>query len=167
MAKREKVSHARLLSMLVYDPLTGVFTWRVSRGGCTSGDVVGGCPNEDGYLLVKLDGRVYKAHRLAFFYMTGEWPANDIDHWDRNPANNRWTNLRPATRSQNAANGPRRINNTSGFKGVSLHKRLGKFRADIAIGGKKIYLGLFDDPAEAHAAYCAKAAELYGAFARG
>jgi hypothetical protein len=88
-----------------------------------------------------------------------------IDHRDGNRANNRWSNLRLATQSENSANRHRHINNTSGFKGVSLCK-WGKWRACIEKNGRKIHLGMYDTPQAAHAAYVAAARKLFGEFAR-
>lgn len=96
--------------------------------------------------------------------MTGDWPPDDVDHRDLNKANNKWTNLRLATRSQNVANGARRTDNRSGFKGVT--RRGNKWEARIRAGGLLHYLGLFETTEAAHEAYCAAAAKLHGEFAR-
>ena len=90
----------------------------------------------------------------------------DVDHRDGNGLDNRRSNLRLATDGQNARNVARRSDNTSGFKGVSLHKSTGRWAATIASGGPQRHLGLFDSREEAHAAYCEAALRLHGEFAR-
>ena len=102
---------------------------------------------------------------VAWLYMTGRWCRPEIDHRDGDATNNRWANLRRASRSQNAAKRGRPRNNSSGFKGVSLCES-GKWRAKIRKGGRCLYLGRFATPQEAHAAYAAAARKLFGEFAR-
>jgi hypothetical protein len=110
---------------------------------------------------IGLDGRQYLAHRLAFFYMTGEWPPHQIDHIDRDPANNRWPNLRPATQGQNNVNKvakrtcdlPRGVTpNGSGYAA-----RIKKNRVSY-------HLGTFRTPQEAHQAYLDAATKIHGEF---
>jgi hypothetical protein len=96
--------------------------------------------------------------------MIGRW-AKEIDHIDRNRLNNIWSNLRECTSSENKANRTKQSNNTSGYKGVSWHKRANKFRAKIQFQKKPIHIGLFTSAEEAAAAYNTKAKELYGEFA--
>lgn len=160
-----KLTAERLRELLHYNPETGVFTWlearRCGRTGKNAGTLK---PN--GYVEIEIEQRSYKAHRLAFLYMTGEWPDADVDHKNRRRADNRWTELRPASRAENLANsGPRR-NNTSGFKGVSKRADTGRWRAQFRVGGKSVALGSFDTPEEAHQAYMAAAREHFGEFAR-
>jgi hypothetical protein len=163
------LTQARLRELLTYDPATGIFTRCVGRGGVRAGSVAG-CVWEKGangpYLRISIDGRQYSAHRLAFLWITGEFPPDDVDHIDGDGLNNRLGNLRAATRTQNLANRRRHKNNTSGFKGVSFHKRERRFRAKIQVGGKTQNLGSFDTAESAHAAYCAAAEKTHGAFAR-
>jgi hypothetical protein len=144
----------RLRELLHYEPGTGVFTWRVSRGSCRIGD------------KVRIDRGLYYAHRLAWLYMTGEWPAHQIDHINGVPGDDRWANLRPATNAQNNANGSRRVTNKSGFKGVWWHKQCRKWVAAIMVNGRSRHLGLFNCPAAAHAAYVEAANKHFGEFAR-
>lgn len=146
------IDHARLLQVLKYDPETGIFTWlekisiKVVVGRAAGGTNVGG------YTVISLFGQFYYAHRLAWFYMTGEWPKQ-IDHADGDRSNNRFANLRRATHIQNILNAKMAKNNTSGFKGVSWHKGAGKWMVQTYIDGVKIYLGLYEDPAEGYRAY--------------
>jgi len=115
---------------------------------------------------IRINKRHHLAHRLAWLYITGEWPPMDLDHADLDPLNNRWRNLRLATRSQNIANGHCRANNKMGVKGVSFHKETGMYGARIRVTGVQRSLGHFKAAEEAHAAYCVAAAKAFGEFAR-
>jgi len=156
----------RLQELLHYDPATGVFTrseaalkrYRTKRPLGTIDD--------KGYLRIKIDGRSYRAQRLAWLWMTGAWPVADIDHRDLNRANNCWENLREATDSQNKANMRARSDNKSGFKGVSWDKAKQKWIAQIEHYGKGIKLGRFDCRAAAHFAYIIAADKYFGEFSR-
>ncbi|OWZ90449.1 hypothetical protein B9J07_28095 [Sinorhizobium sp. LM21] len=158
-----KITHERLLELLSYDPLTGIFTRRIGVRGHEAGSVVGTV--KDGYVCITLDKKFYLAHRLAWFYMTGSWPLRQIDHKDRDRSNNRWLNLRLATNQQNTVNRDLNSNNTSGSKGVSYDKARGKWRAQISIGGSRTLIGRFDLKSVAEAAYRAEALKHFGEFA--
>ena len=162
------VTQARLKEMLSYDPLTGVFLWRVDRGGKKAGETAG-CKKRT-YIAISVDGCIYRAHHLAWFYMTGEWPDPFVDHRDLNKHNNAWVNLREATKSQNQANIGLIKSNVSGFKGVSRYRAgeaYGKsWQASISKDGKSRHLGHFATKEEAHAAYVVAAQNLFGEFAR-
>lgn len=106
------------MSLCLYDPENGIFTWRIARRKCRPGDVVG-TTEPRGYQVAKLDYRIYYLHRLAWLYMTGEWPEDGVDHIDRNKSNNRWGNLRKATAKENAENTGLKKSNRSGVTGVS------------------------------------------------
>lgn len=106
-----------------------------------------------------------KAHRLAWFFMTGEWPILDIDHINGDRSDNRWSNLRLANDSQNGANKRRYKNNKSGFKGVIWDARHKRFKAQLKKDGKVLNLGRYHTAEEAHEAYCKAAATLHGDFA--
>jgi hypothetical protein len=147
----------RLRELLDYDPETGIFTSRPRPLGRLN----------KGYRHIQIEGRDYSAHRLAWFYVYGEWPPGQLDHKDTHRDHNWIDNLRPATTSQNLANRRRYRNNASGLKGVSWHKSRKKWRAVIAKNGKYIHLGLFDTAETAHAAYLKKARELFGEYANG
>lgn len=120
---------------------------------------------EWGYRKIEVDGRAYLAHRLAWLYMTGEWPEGEVDHKDCDPANNEWGNLRLATRGQNAQNSSLRADNTSGVKGVSKHPQYDKWVARVGKDGKKHYLGVFPTKEGAEAAAKAFRQALHGEFA--
>jgi hypothetical protein len=130
---------------LSYDPDTGVFTRKDT--GRVAGDQM-----KSGYWRISVKGRRYSAHRLAWLYMMDKWPNHHVDHIDGDKINNRFNNLRDVSRAQNLHNvGQPNCNNTSGFRGVSLHQ--GKWRAQIMLNRKHIKIGCFDTPEEAHAAY--------------
>lgn len=157
------ITEGRLKEVLSYDPDTGLFVWLVTRRGLKAGSIAGGL-RPDGYVRICVDGRLYYAHRLAFLFMEGRWPAHVIDHANGNPSDNRWANLRAATQSQNLANAAKQ--DLHRYKGTSFQKEKGKWRATIQVNRKQRSLGLFDSELEAHKAYC-DAAELYfGEFAR-
>jgi hypothetical protein len=155
----------RVRELLHYDPDTGVFTWRVHRGGLAKAGTVAGTPNGDGYRRLSIDGRPFRVHQVAWLYMFGELPAL-IDHIDGDPGNNSIANLRLATMSDNIANSKRRANNQSGYKGVTRHSS-GRWRASITKDGKRHYLGLHSSAEAAHTAYVAAARAMFGDFARG
>lgn len=114
-----------------------------------------------------IDGVFYGAHILVWLITTGEWPPIGIDHRDLDGLNNRWSNLRLATKSQNGQNTRRRADNTSGFKGVAWDAGRGKWRADIRVpNGPRKHLGMFEDPAVGHAAYVQAAKMLFGEYGR-
>ena len=160
-----KLTHARLTQLLHYDPETGVFTRKTAVGGRKIGEI-SGCKNTNGYIEIGIDRHLYKAHRVAWFYMTGEWPRRFIDHINGVKDDNRFANLRTATNSENTRNSRMRNDNTSGLKGVTFHKASGKWCAQIMKHGKQNHLGLFDTSEDAYSAYCAASKELHGEFAR-
>jgi hypothetical protein len=144
---------ARLRELLSYDSDAGLFTRLVSgRGrGSVAGNIAG-CKNTHGYIRIGIAGRIYMAHRLAWFYTHGVWPAGDIDHINGEKSDNRLSNLRDVSTSVNMQNQraaqPR---NASGFLGVTRHGS--RFEASIKINGVNRYLGSYGSPQEAHAAY--------------
>ncbi len=157
----------RLKELLDYDPETGLFTRKTGRGGRPPGSLMGCKPKGDfGYVLVGIDRRVYLAHDVAFVFMTGVWPSEDVDHVNTVKDDNRWCNLRAATRSQNNANSHLRKDNTSGLKGVSFNKERQRWVAQIGISGRQTNLGRSETPEAAYAAYAAAAQRQFGDFAR-
>lgn len=143
----------RLRRVLEYLPNTGEFRRiEVHRKHPQYFGKVTGWLTSSGYQSIQVDGCKFMAHRLAFLYMTGRWPPEDIDHIDGDRSNNRWANLRPTSRAVNLQNQRRaRSNNIAGFLGVKLHRK--RFQARIRVNKKEIYLGVFDTPEQAHAAY--------------
>lgn len=160
-----------LRSILKYEPASGEFRWkwRADHSVQTNGRFAGkltGAGSTTRYGVIRIDDVLYRTHRLAWLYMTGEWPSHDIDHRDLDRSNNRWSNLRLATKSTNGANRKRQKNNQSGYKGVFWSTAASKWTAQIAVKGRSKHLGLFADPESAHAAYAAAAKEHFGEFAR-
>ena len=151
-----------LRSVLHYEPETGIFTRKVRTANSVKvGDIAGG-PDSDGYLRIKVQSRKYQAHRLAWLYVYGVWPKDQLDHVNRVRTDNRISNLREATVKQNNQNKSKSSNNTSGHSGVSWYKRDSKWQAQITHNQKQIHLGYFNILEEAVAAR--KAAEkLYWA----
>jgi hypothetical protein len=149
------LTQERLKELLTYDPETGVFVWvtRPSKS-IKVGDVAGSF-RPDGYRQIQIDGAQFRAHRLAWLYMTGTFPPDQIDHIDRNPTNNQFTNLRAVTGSENQHNSGKPKDNTSGYRGVSYDKRDKKWRASIRLNNVLKNLGYFPTPEEASVAYLA------------
>lgn len=160
---KAELTAERVRSLLTYDPATGVFTWRVTRTFTARAGSVAGRRRPDGRWELKIEGRWHQAHRVAWLWVTGQWPAGEIDHRSTDHTDNRWSNLREATTAQNGKN-VGRIRSSSGFKGVTLHKS-GKYQASIKSDGRAKYLGLFDDPQAAADAYDAACLVLHGEFA--
>ncbi len=154
----------RLRELLHYNPRTGVFKWRVDGYRKTKAGDVAGCFSH-GYWQIGIQYRGYRAHRLAWLYMTGEWPPAQIDHKDRDRANNKWTNLRLATNVQNARNTLLRSHNTSGVTGVSWREDKQRWRARIHVEGREHVLGSFMTRREATIARRAAEKKHFGTFA--
>lgn len=170
--KRERVvpTQARVRELLRYDPDTGSLTWRCNRGNKPVAGLPAGRRQGGGYIQITIDHFGYMAHRVAWLYMTGNWPGTDwrrdgIDHIDGDRTNNRWSNLRLATRSQNTANTPVRSYSRSGVKGVQLRCD-GGFRARVRLKGAVILDKTFASLDEAAAAYDAHARRTFGEFQR-
>lgn len=161
--KQSKMSHARLCELLFYDEDDGAFYWRVSRR-CVRAGAVAGRQHGNGYRYIKIDGLHFMEHRLAWFYIKGEWPPELIDHRDRTKNRNLVENFREASYSQNQFNRSLNKNNKSGIKGVSWCSTRQKWRATISAYGKSKTIGFFDDPKLAGEAYSQWAAKLHGSF---
>ena len=151
---------------LAYDPETGVFSWRESRRGVRPG-VCGRVSKAHGYHDICVDFRLYRAHRLAFLLMAGDLPPPDfdVDHINGNKTDNRWTNLRLATRSQNSINAKPRAHSASPAHGVTWDATRQKWRAQIRVDGRKVNLGRYAELSEAQRAYTSASARYHGAFA--
>ena len=150
--KTKDLSYERLHELLSYDPESGIFIWVKNagrHGRIKAGSVAGNISKGHGYEQINMFGVLFKSHRLAWLYMTGEWPNHEIDHINRKRADNRWVNLREATRQENLKNKEQYTNNTSGFAGVSWRNDCKKWWARIGIGGKRISLGCFEQKEDA------------------
>jgi hypothetical protein len=155
---------AELRRDLHYCDITGTFTW-IRIGSRVKPGKIAGTLLADGYCAIRWRGKRYGAHRLAWLYVYGEWPREQIDHIDGVRANNRGGNLREATQSQNQGNTRIRKDNTSGIKGVCWSKAARKWLACIQVNGKFKHLGLFITAEEASAAYRKAANAAFGEFA--
>lgn len=156
----------RLRQALDYSPETGFFCWR-ERLSCRIriGDVAG-CIASDGYVRIRIDGVSYLGHRLAWLYVQGQWPAEQIDHVNGIKSDNRLRNLRPCSCIENAHNAPCHADNGVGLKGVTIERRTGRFFARICVNRRTIHLGTFSTTKEAAQAYDTAARHLHGEFAR-
>lgn len=139
------LTQERLKELLSYDPKTGVFVRRRANGTAKAGDIAGTQMNT-GYVTISVDGKgQFLAHRLAWFYVTGEWPENHTDHVNGCKSDNRFSNIRKATAQENSSNTGPQVNNTSGVKGVYWSTIRRKWIAQIGHNRKVINLGGFDD----------------------
>lgn len=158
------ITHEQLCALVKYDLETGLFYWLVNGRNFKAGDQAGHYNPANGYVRIAFKKDSYYAHQLAVFYVTGEWPKEEVDHDDLDGQNNSWENLRPATHTENCWNSSPRSHNSTGYKGV--HKRKRDFVARITANGKIKHIGSFSDPIEAAHAYDAQAIKLHGQFAR-
>lgn len=147
-AEAQEVTAELVRELLSYDAGTGVFTWLVQRGRQRAG-MLAGAFREDGYLQIGISGSIYYGHRLAWLYAHGRWPADQIDHIDGNPKNNRLANLRECNTAENSQNLGLRKNNTSGATGVYWDSARSKWKAQIRQDGHIKALGRFDSFEEA------------------
>jgi hypothetical protein len=154
-----------LKSLLRYEPRSGQFFWLVDKGRVGAGDKAG-TTSRRGYVDIKIDGRSYLAHRLAWLYMTGEFPIHEIDHINGNPSNNRWTNLREGTHSQ--VTRPHRTykSNISGHSGVHWRKDADKYRVRITVNNQRISIGHYSDFKEACGARAKAEKQYFATFRR-
>jgi len=136
------IKQDELKGVLKYDKTTGLFKWWT---GAAAGYF------DSGYMQINIGNRNYKCHRLAWFYEYGEWPEQ-IDHINHERSDNRLSNLRNVTHSENMKNKSKYKCNKSGVTGVCYHKRTGKWQARINLNGKEVYLGLFKTIKEASSA---------------
>ena len=138
---------------LDFNQETGVFTWKNDgTRGVKAGDIAGS-KMKSGYVMLSVKGKKLLAHRIAWLFVHGEFPEGNIDHINRNKSDNRIANLRPATYEQNAQNRLKNIKNTSGYKGVTWHKRDERWQAAITVKGKVLHLGYYkvlDDASKAY-----------------
>ncbi|WP_417625169.1 HNH endonuclease signature motif containing protein [Paremcibacter congregatus] len=160
-----EVTQKHLKEIMNYNKSTGDFVWLKSRGRISKGQKAG-CVGDKGYLLIRVDGALHRAHRLAWLFVTGKMPDRQIDHINGDKLDNRWGNLREADNGRNSANASVHSSNTSGYKGVSWRPDLGKYHAYGNKDGKRITLGFFSKAKDAAKAYDAHAKMEYGKFAR-
>lgn len=158
------ISVERLREMLNYDPQTGIFTWKIRPSPAAAAGDKAGCFDR-GYIRIKVKGKLYNAHRLAWFYCYGINPIN-IDHINRDSTDNRIDNLREASQSQNRANSRNRKTKTkSGLKGVYYQKHTSLWFASMGSAGVYKYLGSWKDKKDAAIAYDEALVREFGEFA--
>jgi hypothetical protein len=143
----------QLRATLDYNPTTGLFVWKVRPSKAVKiGDVAGCVQKKIGYTTIGIAKRIYKAHRLAWLYVHGDWPAGLIDHVNGNKSDNRIDNLRVVLADGNSQNVRKpNIRNKSGFMGVIWFQN--KWRASLSVNGKSKWLGDYSTPEEAHQVY--------------
>lgn len=142
------LTQERLKQLLSYDPETGLFVRLCGRGSSKAGSVVAR-RNRDGYCRIYIEGREYLCHRLAFLYMTGSLPSQEVDHLNHVRDDNRWANLRQASHKQNCKNKGRYANSSKIYPGVAWSERAKKWIATIWSDGKQTHIGTFTGPDEA------------------
>lgn len=160
-----ELSHQKLLEYLIYYPLLGLWEWRNpsimnKRPRTTVGTI-----SVYGYRIITINGTKYRSGRLAWFYMTGEWPTQEIDHDDRDKINDKWDNLRDLFRSENALNRDLQSNNTTGVRGVYWSEERQKWVVQVKKDGINYSGGRFDSLSEAIVVRDSVALELHGDFA--
>ena len=163
-ARELELTQERLKELLDYDPLTGIFSSRAPRVGRPKSNKTKslGCCNKHGYQVIGVGGKRYSAHRLAWLFVYGRWPSCQIDHRNMDRCDNRLSNLREATPSENAAHGKARRGKA--FKGAYRLRNI--WRSAITKNGKQFHLGVFDTEKEAHSAYISAARQMHGEFAK-
>lgn len=142
--KQSNLTQAELMEHLSYDPESGIFTRKKYRSHKAKVGDVAGWSDTKGYVRIEINHVPYAAHRLAWLYVYGRFPECQIDHIDRNPANNRISNLRTVSNGENQQNIGLKSNNKSGVVGVHWNRECAKWRATIKTDGKLKYLGIFD-----------------------
>lgn len=155
----------RLRELVVYNPLTGEFTSRFSRGGVLAGSVLGNINKILGYVIITIDRKKYYGHRLVWLYVYGEWPPDEIDHENLNKSDNRFFNIRESSSLQNKANRSVRKDNSLGVKGVHQTSS-GSFRVCIISRGAPYHRKCYKTLDAAKAAFREKYTELYGPYGR-
>lgn len=162
------LTQERLKELLDYNPDTGIFSYIKSRGNQMIPGDTAGYVHEGGYVVLIIDGKKYRAHRLAFLYMDGDCLDGniDVDHINRIRNDNRWLNLRKASRVENRRNSKINKNNTSGFKGVRWRKRKngGTWEASLKNCGNTFIIGCFKSKNDAALAVKALREKLHGEF---
>jgi hypothetical protein len=141
---KEKLTQERLKEFLHYDPITGILIRKVTTSRRAKAGDIAGCKSKAGYIEIRVDGKLYRAHRLAWLYEKGYFPEYGLDHKDRIKHHNWILNLRELSQQCNVRNTGNRKNNTSSVKGVYWFKRDKKWRAMIGINQKIKHLGLYN-----------------------
>jgi hypothetical protein len=160
----ELLAMEKVKELLSYDPETGIFVWKSTVASHVKKGKPAGSISDQGYRTIMIGGRNYRAHRLAWLFVYGEWPDFEIDHINRDRLDNRIENLRLAGRKENMRNTKRRTDNTSGVKGVYWSRQRNKWIAQIHVAGKHIHLGVYTCKEKARKAYEIAAENIHGEF---
>ena len=150
----------RLREIVDYDPETGILRWKKRNGNIV------GSRHSQGYRETRIEGHRCYVHRIIWQYVYGSTPKNQIDHINGDRSDNRLCNLREATQQQNSGNMKIRSNNKTGIKGVCKSRKGNKWLAYIHLNYKTRYLGTFNNPERAHAAYLNAASKAFSEFVR-
>lgn len=136
------LSQTQLKEKLSYNQDIGKFTWKITQRGTRKGSIAGSV-NDQGYVIIRLNKIAYRAHRLVWLYVTGEFPKYEIDHINGDRSDNRFTNLRDVPRKENKKNVGKYITNSSGVNGVRWYTPLKKWHVQIQHNNLKIHVGYF------------------------
>lgn len=158
------ITQERLKELLDYDPKTGIFTWVVKPSYSVPAGSAAGTDTGKGYIRIRIEGSNYFAHRLAFIAMGVDDPPEEIDHINGTPSDNRWPNLRPATRSENGRNRRKRPNTASGVRGVCWDGSRDRWVAYIYLPSRRITLGRSSSLDEAISLRLAAEVKYFGEF---
>lgn len=165
----DNLTQEQVQSLLTYEPSEGLLRWKNNAGryGRISAGTIAGRIHKEGYRYLTILGRHYRASRIVWLYMTGEWPSDQVDHKDHDTSNDKWDNLRLATASQNKANCRTYKKKSCTLKGVQAvqKRRSVRYRAVATKDGVIRHLGYFDTELEAHLAYVKASESLHGDFA--
>jgi HNH endonuclease/AP2 domain len=162
---KQIITQKELKELLEYNPDTGIFTWNKKPNRRILVNSIAGFKSL-GYISIRLLGRIYRAHRLAWLYMTGSWPQKEyIDHINGIKDDNRFCNLREATNSENCFNSAKRPLNTSGYKGVSYDKSRNKWSVRATINTKKYFIGRYESAEMAYEIYKKFVCKKHGEYA--
>jgi len=161
------LTRERLKEIVRYCPETGNFTWIMDRGGAWAGKNAGCRKNtKSGYVSIRIDTLLYRAHRVAWLYVHGEWPELHIDHINGVRDDNRIANLRLATQQQNLYNKGAAKNSKTGVKGVCWDSSTNRYQVKIAVNGRAKHIGRYDTVEEGAAAYAEASRKYHGEFSR-
>ncbi len=156
----------RVEQLMSYNPMTGLFTWKriEGRGHRELEGKVAGCLAPSGYIMLCIDRKLYRAHRVVFLLENGEFPKQPVDHINTIKNDNRRENLRLVTKQQNAFNSKPHSDSKTGIKGVYWSSEKLKYKAQLYINGKHTHLGYFNTIEEASKVVQAKQEEYHGIF---
>ena len=161
--KQQFLNQSSLKELVLYDPETGIFVWKKGRAGASAGKKIG-CLKPSGYIVALVNGKLHRLHRLAWLYTTGEWPKHEIDHINGNRSDNRFCNLREATKAQNNWNKKVRKDSKVGVKNVIYYPKWGAYYVRITANKITQNFGPFKTKDEAEKVSLEKRKEIHGDF---